>query len=1133
MVEEPEIIDGHRVLEVVGRGACGVVYKVEAPDSGGVKALKLLSSSLPDTLIDKLRFEREFRLASACDHRFLVKALVYGHFQGRPYYTMDLIDGRNFRDRFRDLSTSGEREAFARVVEGLLEALSHIHDKSIVHRDLKPENVLVNGLNEPRILDFGLARPQYGDDSTQLTVPGTVVGTVHYLSPEQLSTRPLDGRADLFSLGSMIYEVLAGRCPFEAEHTIGIFGQILAQPVPPLNLSNDFPKELSSFVLKLLEKEPHDRYQTAAEALVDWRRIMFGVEQAAVSRNIQRPEQLYMPRFVGQSRAVSALQKMQKGEGPRVLLVAGVSGAGKSRFLEECSARVKAGGEPQSGARAGGQDANPYQIWIPTLRQAFKRPPPALMPLRTVLSPLMPELGFHKGGASSKSQLFGAMAKALRLHGGLIWVDDIHLGDSASLEFFHYLARSLGPADKLMIVATYNPTDGMKFVRRTRDALLGAEFAVDCELQPLSEQETQVMVGSMLGGTLSTEGARTIHRETGGNPLYTSEVVKAALADEQIRFENGQWVLGEASDRSVPGSVKLQLETQLQSIEQTDVEVLKLAALIGFDFNFEILSQATEIPKMELLERILRVSDKGFLIESEQDCFRFGSRALHEMLLELTPAEQRPALHLRVAEALEKLMPRQRWVMDIARQYEAAGQPGKAATHLLAAGAEASRNFAFKDALAIYKRTLEVPVEERSLTDEVILEKIADAQKGVGQYQASKAGYEALLAKALATITQVRLRRKIAECEQTLGDFAGAYQHLSEGLSLLGVGGGDQKAAPKGASPLSWVKKHFSKLSGSFSSDDVMSQEIHHILDRQISTLFFLRPEGWKKQVAELAGLQRNVAKKLNNPQALAQAQVFLGFVELSQGRRDSALLFWKKGIEITETLRDGPYKSLLLRNTGLMHLLAGEAATARALCQKTLLISERLSDRPGLTQVHMVLCAIELHWAHFDKALEHARAMLATADDAGLPVFRALGWSYMARATARNDFVREAEAHLAKAIEMARELKLPYVDMMVGLARAWVFCDLGSYEPCLKAVEGGMELCQRVDALPFYRLTLRCAGLWASVDWVTRGQPPASVSEGLVDRLKEFQRESVEHGVVQFESIAAELLARLTNAVH
>ena len=466
--------------------------------------------------------------------------------------------------------------------------------------------------------------------------------------------------------------------------------------------------------------------------------------------------------------------------------------------------------------------------------------------------------------------------------------------------------------------------------------------------------------------------------------------------------------------------------------------------------------------------------------------------------------------------------------MDIARQYEAAGQPGKAATHLLAAGAEATRNFAFKDALAIYKRTLEVPVEQRSLTDEVILEKIADAQKGVGQYEASKAGYEALLAKALATITQVRLRRKIAECEQTLGDFTSAYQHLSEGLSLLGVGGNDDKAPSKGASPLSWVKKHFSKLSGSFNSDDVMSQQIHHILDRQISTLFFLRPDGWKKQVAELANLQKSVAKKLSNPQALAQAQVFLGFVELSQGHRDSALAYWKKGIEITETLRDGPYKSLLLRNTGLMHLLAGDATTARKLCEKTLLISERLSDRPGLTQVHMVLCAIELHWAHFDKALEHARAMLATADDAGLPVFRALGWSYMARATARNDFIREAEAHLAKAIEMARELKLPYVDMMVGLARAWVFCDLGSYEPCLKAVETGMELCEKMDALPFYRLTLRCAGLWASVDWVTRGQPPAAVSQGLEDRLQAFQRESVEHGIVQFESIAADLLARL-----
>lgn len=1126
-VEEPRIIDGHRVLEVVGRGACGVVYKVQLKDSDEVKALKLLSNTLPDTIVDKLRFEREFRLASACDHPYLVKALEFGHFDGRPYYTMDLIDGVNFREHFKDLNSDGQRQAFAKVVEGLLDALTHIHDKSIVHRDLKPENVLITN-QEPRILDFGLARPQYGDDSTQLTVPGTVVGTVHYLSPEQLSTRPLDGRADLFSLGSMIYEVLSGRLPFQAEHTIGIFGQILSQPTPPISMNPEFPDGLAGFVMKLLEKEPHDRYQTAAEALVEWRKIMFGVEQPAVARLVRQPEQLYMPRFVGQTKAIQALQRLQKGEGPRVLLVAGASGAGKSRFLEECSARVKASGLPQSGARAAGHEATPYQVWIPTLRQAFKRPPPALMPLRMVLSPLLPELGFNKGGATSKSQLFGAISRTLRTVGGLVWIDDVHLGDSASLEFFHYLARSLGPTDRLMIVATYNPAEGVKFMRRTRDALLGAEFAADCELEPLSNSEIQIMVGSMLGGEVSEKSATVLHRETGGNPLYTGEVVKAALADNQIRHEDGHWILSSATERSVPGTVKTQLETQLQSIESSDQEVLKLAAIIGFDFNFEILSSTSEIPKMELLERILRVSDKGFLIESEQDCFRFGSRALHEMLLDLTPTELRPQRHTAVAEALEMLQPRHRWVMDIARQYEAAGNPGKAVTHLLAAGAEASRNFAFKDALAVYKRTLEVPASERSLTDDVILEKIADAQKGVGQYDESKAGYEALLEKAMATVTQVRLRRKIAECEQILGNFAKAYDHLSEGLSLLGVGGQSQSQESKSSFSLSWVKKHFSKLSGSFNSDEVMSRQIHHILDRQLSTLFFLRPDGWKRQVAELANLQKNVAKKLNNPQALAQAQLFLGFVELSQGRRAKALDYWQKGIEITETFRDGPYKSLLLRNTGLMHLLAGDAKRALELCEKTRVISERLSDRPGLTQCHMVFCAIELHWAQFDKALEHARAMLATADDAGLPVFRALGWSYLARATARNDFVREAEGHLGKAIEMARELNLLYVDMMVAIARAWVFCDLGSYAPCLKAVESGMELCEKLDALPFYKLTLRCAGLWASVDWATRGRPPESVHRDLDKRLKQFRQESLQHGIVQFDKIATDLLARI-----
>jgi tetratricopeptide (TPR) repeat protein len=1128
-VEQPEVIEGHRILDVVGQGACGIVYKALRPDSEDTVALKLLQSTLAGTMVDTLRFEREFRLASTCDHPFLVKAMTYGNFNGRPFYTMELIDGVDFSSRFKSLRKGQDMEAFAKVVEGLLDALNHIHNMGIVHRDLKPENVLVDANEDPRILDFGLAKPQYGDDTPTLTNPGTVLGTINYLSPEQLSARPLDGRADLFSLGTMLYEVLSGKLPFDADHPIGVFGQILSQPPPPLKLPTNFPDELRDLIMKLLNKEPADRYQTAAEALADWRRIMLGVEAPATVRVVKLPEQLYMPRFVGQLQALQAFENILQGKTPRVLLVAGPSGAGKSRFTEECCAAVKARGLSQSGARANGVENTPYQLWTAPLRQAFKRPKPALMPLRSVLSPLLPELGFFKDGATSKSQLFEAMSRALRLQGGLVWLDDSHLGDSASLEFLHYLARSITPMDTLMVVATYHPNQADKLFNRTRDALIAAEFASQCELKPLSVDEIQTMVSSMLGGQLDQASSSVLFSDTSGNPLYTGEAVKAALSEELIEFESGEWRLKACSQRSISNDVRDQLDRQLNSIEEEDFEVLKLAAVIGFEFNFELLSLTSHIPKMELLDRILRVSDKGFLIESEEDCFRFGSRALHQVLVDSVPENDRPALHNTVALALEGLQPRQRWVVDIARHFEAAGQPEKAVTHLLAAGAEASRNFAHQDALDFYNRVLEVPSSQRNMTDATILEYAADARQGLGLYKMAEGEYETLLLGAKATVTQVRLRRKIAECQQMTGDFIKAHENLSEGLALLGIGPRAKASTnKKSAFPLSWVKKTFPQLNSKLPSDDMMSQQIHRLLDRQLSTLFFLRPPAWTQTVLELAQLQNNVAKKLGNPEAAAQAQIFLGFVDLHRGRRDSALAHWDKGITVAAKLRDTPYKALLLRNTGLMHLLAGDATKALELCQITQHISERLGDRPGLTQCHMVCCGIELHWAHFDKALEHARSMLTTADDAGLPVFRALGWSYLARATAHNDKLDEAQQHLAKATSMARELQLPYVDMMVSIARAWVNCDLANYHESAQAVEEGLALCELIEALPFYRLTLRCAALWGGVAKLKFAIPAQGESETLAIQLQEFQEDSKRHGIVQFIGIAGDLIEQL-----
>jgi hypothetical protein len=154
---------------------------------------------------------------------------------------------------------------------------------------------------------------------------------------------------------------------------------------------------------------------------------------------------------------------------------------------------------------------------------------------------------------------------------------------------------------------------------------------------------------------------------------------------------------------------------------------------------------------------------------------------------------------------------------------------------------------------------------------------------------------------------------------------------------------------------------------------------------------------------------------------------------------------------------------------------------------------------------------------------------MFATADDAGLPVFKALGWSYMARATARNGRLEEALTYLAQAEELAEKMQLRYVDMLLWIARAWVHCDSNRHADCVDTVNQGLAFCEEIQSLPFYRLTLRCAALWSGVEEMTKGSDPLQGdAQKLQASLRQFQEDSAIHGVVQFEGIARQLLARV-----
>jgi len=274
------MISHYRIIEKIGAGGMGEVYTAEDTKLGRKVAMKFLPSHLVSNEDIKTRFVREAQTIAKLSHPNIVSIYDVSEFKGRPYFVMELVEGESLHGFAHEKSLPMEDivEYAIQICMGIGDA----HRAGIVHRDIKAANIIIDNKGRIRLLDFGLAAIR-GDD--RLTRTGSTLGTVSYMSPEQVSGREIDHRSDLFSLGVVLYELIAGRTPFKRDSEGATLKAIMEDPPEPLTrYKADVPEKFQEVVMKLLEKDKEFRYQSAEGVIADLKRLVYDSTQTSYSK---------------------------------------------------------------------------------------------------------------------------------------------------------------------------------------------------------------------------------------------------------------------------------------------------------------------------------------------------------------------------------------------------------------------------------------------------------------------------------------------------------------------------------------------------------------------------------------------------------------------------------------------------------------------------------------------------------------------------------------------------------------------------------------------------------------------------------------------------------------------------------
>ncbi len=636
------------------------------------------------------------------------------------------------------------------LIQELCSPLTFIHARGIVHRDLKPSNILVRSNGVPVLMDFGLASRFAGSAGREsVDLEGEMRGTPAYMAPELLrGGAVIDARADLYSLGCILYEVVTGQRLF-ASATVDelIRSHLNRQPVPPSELAA-IPATLNDLVLRLLAKDPRERIGHADDIAA----ILGDVRGVRSSDPVTTPRggYLYRPRMVGRERLTAELEESvtaaSRGQG-RCILIGGESGVGKTslataatRFAYERGFLVVTGAcEPfarTDGAVGGAGPLHPFRPLLQSIADyCIERGEGATRRLlgngALVLAAFEPRLAELPGvdrtvppaelpPEGALERLFTMLAESIGHLTAerplLLILDDLHWADDLSLKFLRQLPATYFSDRRLLLLATYRSDEVSPALR----GLLESGFVGSMPVGRLNEAAINSLVADMLALSKAPEGLlEFLVRHANGNPFFVAEYLRAAVAEGLLYREGGRWQ-AEMDSRSselqgrmaLPSSLRDLVSRRLDGLEPREQRFVEAAATLGRDFEIELLQSMTAASDEEIFVALTGLLERHVLAQLDDHRYAFAHHQIRDVAYERIEAGRRKTLHRAAATAIEAAHRHDadfalRFV-GLARHWEGADDIAKAVEYLDKAGDYALRTSAYMDTVRLFGKAADL-----------------------------------------------------------------------------------------------------------------------------------------------------------------------------------------------------------------------------------------------------------------------------------------------------------------------------------------------------------------------------------------------------------------------------------------